>query len=123
LSTRQIGSIYAAWMSGEEAERALLLSDPLLFLRALAQSMAPDPTPKTPSAILLGDLSALSGIAHRAHRRLRDGAARDLGGSGLDEMRQCFTAAQASAQQLFARCEKELIRARPSDPLSDPSPS
>jgi hypothetical protein len=43
LSTRQIGAVYAAWMAGDEAERAQLLDDPLLFLRALAAAKRATP--------------------------------------------------------------------------------
>ena len=42
LSTRQIGAVYAAWMAGDEAERIALITDPLLFLRAMAVAKAPE---------------------------------------------------------------------------------
>lgn len=123
LSTRQVGAIYAAWMSGDEAERAQLLDDPLLFLRALAAAKAPDPPPQRPSEILIGDLGALCGLAHRAHRRVRDGAARELLPSAQADVRRMLSAAKGAAEQLFTRCEKELLLARPSDTVGDPSPT
>ena len=122
LSTRQIGAIYAAWMAGDEAERAQLLGDPLLFLRALAAAKAPDPAPQSASEILVGDLGSICGLAHRAHRRVRDGAARELLPSAHAEVLRMLSAARGSAEQLFARCEKELSLARPGDTVSDPAP-
>jgi len=123
LSTRQIGAIYVSWMAGDEAERAQLLDEPLLFLRALAAATAPDPAPKSASEILIGELGALCGLAHRAHRRVRDGAARELLPSAQAEVRRMLSAAKGSAEQLFTRCEKELSRARPNDTVGDPSPA
>ncbi len=123
LSTRQVGAVYAAWMAADEVERAALIDDPLLFLRALAATKAPDPVPKSASEVLIGDLGAICGIAHRAHRRVRDGAAREALPSVQAEVRRALRAAQGSAEQLFSRCEKELSLARPGDAHGDPSPA
>jgi hypothetical protein len=108
LSTRQIGAIYVAWMAGDEAERALLLDEPLMFLRALAESKAPDPAPRSAVEILVDDLGTICGLAHRSHRRVRDGAARELMPSVHANVQRMLQAAKGSAEQLFARCEKEL---------------
>lgn len=109
MSTRQVGAIYAAFMAGDEAERAALLADPLLFLRALAAAKAPEAPPKSASELLVGELGMLCGTAHRAQRRARDGAARELLASVHAEMRRMLTAAKGSCEQLFVRLEKELL--------------
>jgi ParB family chromosome partitioning protein len=121
LSTRQIGAVYAAWMAGDEAERVALLADPLLFLRAMAATKAPEPAPKSASDLLLDELGLICGVAHRAQRRARDGAARELLPSVHDEMRRMLNAAKGSCEQLFVRCEKELGLARRGDSVCDPS--
>ena len=108
LSTRQIGAVYAAWMAGDEAERVALIADPLLFLRALAATKAPEALPKSASELLISELGMLCGVAHRAQRRARDGAARELLPSAQTEMRRMLNAAKGSCEQLFVRCEKEL---------------
>jgi ParB/RepB/Spo0J family partition protein len=123
LSTRQIGAVYAAWMAGDEAERAALLDDPLLFLRAMAAAKTPEPLPKTASEALIDELGMLCGVAHRAHRRVRDGAARELLPSVHADMQRMLNAAQGTAEKLFTRCEKELLLARPRDTVGDPPPS
>jgi ParB/RepB/Spo0J family partition protein len=123
LSTRQIGAIYAAWMAGDEAERAALLADPLLFLRAVAATKTPEAPPKSASELLIGELGTLCGIAHRAHGRARHGAMRGLLPSVQAEMRRMLNAAKGSCEQLFVGCEKELDVARRSDPVGDPSPA
>lgn len=123
LSTRQIGAVYTAWMAGDEAERALLLDNPLLFLHALAVAKSPEALPKSASEILIGELGALCGIANRAQRRVRDGAAQGLLPSVHADVRRMLNAAKGSAEHLFTLCEKELALARPSDPIGDPSPA
>lgn len=123
LSTRQIGAVYAAWMAGDEAERAALIADPLLFLRAMAAAKEPEPQPKAPSELLIGELGMICGTAHRAQRRARDGAARELLPSVHSEMRRMLNAAKGSCEQLFVRCERELELARRDDAFDRPSPA
>lgn len=123
LSTRQIGAVYTAWMAGDEAERAALIADPLLFLRAMAAAKTPDVPPQSASELLIGELGMICGIAHRAQRRARDGAARELLPSAQAEMRRMLNAAKGSCEQLFVRCEKEIDLARRGDSLGNPSPA
>ena len=123
LSTRQIGAVYAAWMAGDEAERVALLTDPLLFLRAMAAAKAPEAPPQSASEVLIGELGMICGVAHRAQRRVRDGAARELLSSAHAEMRRMLSAAQGSCEQLFVRCEKELELARRGDSLGNSPPA
>jgi hypothetical protein len=57
---------------------------------------------------LLGDFGALGGIARRASKRLREGAARELAAEERDEVLRCLAQAKADAHALFALSDKEL---------------
>jgi ParB/RepB/Spo0J family partition protein len=121
-SSRQVATLYAAWMGGSEETRAELVTDPLLFLRAHeAASHQPDPAEQGPAAVLLSDLGALGGIARRALRHLRDGLAQRLAPPERDEVRRALAQARADAAHLFTRCEKEVGDAGPDHPNRDPA--
>jgi ParB/RepB/Spo0J family partition protein len=111
LSTRQLGSLYAGYKSaGPEAQKKLI-AEPELFLRAL--EAATEPPEKSPTDILLADLGALSGIARRSSRRLREGVAQKLSSAERAEVRRCMQQGRADTEVLFALGEKELDDARP----------
>jgi ParB/RepB/Spo0J family partition protein len=108
-STRQVAQVCAAFTVGDDKARALLLGDPGLFLRAQeAARRPPAPAEQSPAAQLLGDFSALGGVARRAHRRLRDGLVKQLAAAERQEVGQCFRQAKADVAGLVSRCEKEL---------------
>ena len=107
-STRQVASICVAYVAGDSKARALLLDDPGLFLRAQEQARRPPmPAEQRPAKLLLDDFGALSGVARRAQRRLREGLAQRLGTPELEEVRQCVRQAKADVLALWARCDKE----------------
>jgi hypothetical protein len=89
LSTRELGALCEGFRDGGGKTRALLLTDPLVFLRARAAAATPEPAPKSLGQQLLDDLGALGGIARRVTRRLRDGAARGLLADERAEVRHC----------------------------------
>src|SRR3989442_3017192 len=72
LSTRQIGRLYQAYVTGVEATPALVVSDPLLVLRVTEDTPAAlgRPEASTPDA-LLTDLHILGAVARRPTRRLQ----------------------------------------------------
>jgi len=112
-TSRQVGSLYAAYMGGDDTARAALLADPILFLRAQkAAARRPDAAEQGPAAVLLADLGALGGIARRGLRHLRDGLARQLAPPEREEVRRCLAQAKADALHLIASCEKEIGDAR-----------
>ncbi len=112
-TSRQVGSLYAAYMGGDDTTRAALLADPLLFLRAQeAAARRPDAAEQGAAAVLLADLGALGGIARRGLRHLRDGLARQLAPPEREEVRRCLAQAKADALHLVASCEKEIGDAR-----------
>ena len=120
LSSRQVGALCQAFSAGTDETRALILSSPLVVLRA--QSAAQEPKEKTPAQRLLSDLGAIAGIARRA-RQLVDNelpkSALDAAGSRLLFALQ---AARAETAALFTAfpSQTETTNARPVDTHGDP---
>jgi ParB family transcriptional regulator, chromosome partitioning protein len=111
LSTRQIGRLYQVYLTGPDATRELVLTDPLLVLRVTDEtSRAPvRPDASAPEA-LLTDLHILGAVARRAARRLQHG-----GGLLPPERARAwrlFDQVQTDFRDLQRRCEKELRDAR-----------
>jgi ParB/RepB/Spo0J family partition protein len=111
-STRQVAQICDAFTVGDEKARALLLADPGLFLRAQAEAQRPAaPAEQSAVKLLLSDFGALGGVARRAHRRLRDGAAQRLAPAERLEVSHCVRQAKADLTGLWARSDKDLDNA------------
>jgi ParB-like chromosome segregation protein Spo0J len=117
LSTRQIGALALAWDHGSAQTRHLLLSNPLLVLRAREQ---PNRQP-TPAEQLLVDVEMLSAVARRIHGRLRRGAARSLLPPERDEVLRRLGQARTDVEALTSHYGKELRDARPEHPSCDPA--
>ena len=118
-TTRQVEALAAAFVTGSEKTRELVLSDPQLFLRAREATMSPT-LDKDPAALLLADFGALAGVARRAHRRLKEGVGARLTPPEHDEIHSCFRQAQADTEQLFARWKREVQSDRSDNKDSDP---
>jgi hypothetical protein len=61
---------------------------------------------------LLDDVTALAGLARRAHRRLRDGVATSLATAGRHDADRAMAEAQADCAALFHRWAQERPDAR-----------
>ena len=111
LSTRQIGRLYQVYVTGPDATRALVLTDPLLVLRVADDTTDTGVRPEAsaPEA-LITDLHIIGAVARRAHRRLQHG------GGVLPPERarawRVFDQIQTDFHDLQRRCEKELRDAR-----------
>jgi ParB/RepB/Spo0J family partition protein len=110
LSSRELGRLYAAWVSGDESTRERLLADPELHLRIEEEASREAPVP---SESLIDDLKALAAMARRACRRLRAGAA-----GGLSASRRLVAArfggqAAADFERLLDALRKERLDAGP----------
>ena len=121
LSTRQIGRLYHAYVTGVDATRDLVLTDPLLVLHLTDETTTPRlrPDASGPEA-LLADLHVLGAVARRAARRLVHG-----GGLLPPERHRAwcvFDQVQLDFHDLQRRCEKELRDARPECPPGDSAP-
>jgi hypothetical protein len=111
LSTRQIGRLYQRYVTGPEATRELVLSDPLLVLR-LTDDTPPAsirPEASAPDA-LITDFQVLGAVARRAARRLQHGGG--LLPPERDRAWRLFDQAQGDFRDLQRRCEQELRDAR-----------
>jgi len=108
LSTRQVGELYVGWKSGSERTRELLLSDPLLYLRAQAEARRPDAPAKSPGALLLDDMALLGTVARRTYRRLCGGSLRAVLPSDREEIGRALQQAMADLRTLGTRWDKEV---------------
>jgi len=99
LSTRQVGTLCAVWVTGTPESRRLIVSNPLLVLRA--EEEARRPKEKLPCERLKGDVAAIAGIARRArHFALNEPHARP-GGEAEAELQATRAAAEADTAALF----------------------
>ena len=105
LSTRQVGDLYALWQAGTEDMRTLLGTDPLLALRVRAHATRRATRPDAPRVV--DDLTALAGLARRAHRRLREGVAAALDAAARQETDRVMHDAHADCTALFHYWEQE----------------
>jgi ParB family chromosome partitioning protein len=118
LSTRQIGRLYQVYVTGPDATRELVLTDPLLVLRVAADTADASVRPEAsaPEA-LITDLHILGAVARRAHRRLQHG-----GGLLPPERARAwrvFDQVQTDYHDRQRRCEQELRDARSGTPDRD----
>lgn len=120
LSTRELGALCDGFRHGGGKTRELVLTEPLVFLRARAAAQAPEPTPKSVGQQLLDDLGALGGIARRVTRRLREGAVRGLLAEERAEVRRCGLQARTDDEALWRLADKELCDAGPEHAGGDP---
>jgi ParB family transcriptional regulator, chromosome partitioning protein len=111
LSTRQIGRLYQIYVTGPEATRELVLTDPLLVLRVTEDTPQATvrPDASAPEA-LITDLQILGAVARRATRRLQHGGG--LLPPERDRAWRLFDQIQTDFRDLQRRCEKELRDAR-----------
>lgn len=111
LSSRQVGTLYAAYHSSSAEARELILTQPDVFLRAQQESQRSD-TPPDPAERLLRDLGSLAGIARRVRRDVRDGVVRRLDSAHRREVERCVRQARLDTEALFTVADKELADAR-----------
>ncbi len=119
-SSRQMGALYAAWLSGNTKSRELLLSDPWLFLRAQEEARRAQKDEKPPAQVLLSDLGALGAISRRACMRLRQGLWSRVLPPERDEIARCVAQAHCDTDCLFELFDKEIRDARPEPALGHP---
>lgn len=112
LSTRQVGELYAGYRSRSPQTRELVLSDPLLFLRAREESRrAPDAAPLAPADALLRDFDMLGSIARRALSRLCEGKVLGLIPAEWDEVERCFEQARHEIARVGHQLSQERMHA------------
>jgi ParB/RepB/Spo0J family partition protein len=108
LTTRQVAALYRGYRSGSAKTRELVLSDPLVFLRAREEARESNkPTPDDPAGQLLRDFDMLGAIARRALRRLCEGTAVRLAPSEWDDVERCFAQARRDVERVARQLDKE----------------
>jgi len=123
LTTRQVGRLYEAYVSGTAAMRDLVLTNPALVLRLDEEAQRPAPDPPIPpaeAAAFLRDLHILGAVARRATGRLRHGL-RLLAPDQDRAWRDCGQA-HADVTHLYDRC-REVCHARSGDADGDSGPA
>lgn len=106
-TTRQLAELYATYTAGNSATRELVVTKPVMVLRACAATREGTPA-ATPVEHLVDDLRIVAAVAHRARGRLTRGAADGASaGERNDVRRGCREAAEAT-ERLEKQCEREL---------------
>jgi len=108
LSTRQMATLYAAWLDGTPQTRELILKAPALVVRAHEESRRARERPGTPAQQVLSDLRALAAVAGRVYQGAQGGGLRGLLPPEQEEMRHVFSQASREVTRLLPRLEKEL---------------
>ena len=112
VSDRELGALYIAWRRADRAGKERIITEPLLFLRALSSTRdaAADEPPS-----LHKDLTALAAIAWRASRRVRDG------GRFTAELTKAWRTASEAFAALSTTIEE--MHAAPDHPTDHPDPA
>ena len=105
VSSRQVGMLCAAWAAGTPESRRLILTDPLLVIRA--EDEARRPKDRLPRERLLSDVAAIAAIARRARRLVREEPHARPGGVAEQELQAALAAATADTAALFRALQKE----------------
>ena len=103
-TSREVGALYAGWLSGTARTRELILATPQVYLQAQATQ---EPVPPSASERWLNDLGALAGIARRARRALEQGVLQQLTRCERTEVEQRVARTRADAGRLFERFDLE----------------
>jgi ParB family transcriptional regulator, chromosome partitioning protein len=114
VTERQTQRLYKGWRTGDAILRERIEEHPRLFLQA--DDVVHDA--KSDTELLIGDLNAISGVCHRARRRLTEGV--------IDFKRRRLRMAFREAQRAFAALTELMSNeeedARPVHPHGDPAP-
>ena len=103
-TSREVGALYAGWLSGTARTRELILATPQVYLQAQATQ---EPVPPSASERWLNDLGALAGIARRARRALEQGVLQQLTRCERTEVEQRVARTRAEVERLFERFDLE----------------
>lgn len=121
LTTRQVGELVAAYRSGGAKTRTLVLTDPLVVLKARdGNASSPAIEPQSPGELLLRDFEILGSVARRALKRLCEGAALRLAAPERDDLATGFHQVQREMERLERQVQKEVDGARSGATDGDP---
>lgn len=107
ISVRQVDTLYRAWRQADDTVRDRIVNDPWLLLKTMSAA-EPERVPEDdPAAPLLGDLEGISGLAHRAKRRLREGIVDELDHPRRQRVRRALKDAQHAFRVTYDLLEAE----------------
>jgi ParB-like chromosome segregation protein Spo0J len=107
LTSREIGELYTAYQAGGEGGRELVLSHPLMVLRARAETAEERKQKKRPVEELMEDLGIVSAVTRRARHRLQHGATDDAEPTEWGELRRMCEGMMVEVESLKRACDKE----------------
>lgn len=106
LTSRQVGRLYGAYVSGTAEMRELLLSDPLMYLRAEEEVIESERAkPRTAAEEWLKDLRVIGAVSRRADHRWQ--AVSTLNPTQRRQARRLWSRARADFEALCLTLEKE----------------
>jgi ParB/RepB/Spo0J family partition protein len=124
LTTRQVGELVVAYRSGGASTRALVLSDPLLVLKARCEASRPvGGEPHSACGDLLRDFEVVAAVARRALKRLCEGAAVGLAPAEREDLLGSFRQARRAMERLAGQIHKEMDDAGRAAAHGDPPAS
>jgi ParB/RepB/Spo0J family partition protein len=106
LSSREVGTVCAAFVAATPESRALILTAPHLVLRAA--TAVEQPAEKRPPERVLADLAAVAAIARRARRVVRAHRGEAATWEPRGELRAAVAAAEADTAALFTLLRTEM---------------
>lgn len=108
VTTRQMAELYAAYLAAAPAGREMVVSQPMIVLRARAAAALERAGDKRPVELLLEDLRIVGAVARRACTRLSRGAVDDADKDEREQARRSCNDAHAEVESLKRRCDKEI---------------
>ncbi|MCC6846939.1 MAG: ParB N-terminal domain-containing protein [Deltaproteobacteria bacterium] len=106
LTSRQVGTLCAAFVAGTEESRTLILTAPHVVLRAEAESKRPKE--KSDAERLLSDVAAVAAIARRARRLVSAEPGRVATWWPRGELGRAMAAAESDTAAFFTLVRKEM---------------
>lgn len=111
VTSRQMGELYAAYMSAAPAGREMVVTQPLVVLRARAEAARDREGEKRPVDVLLADLGIIGSVARRASSRVSRGSLDDADPETRAQAHRACNDAHAEVEALKRRCDKEMAHA------------
>lgn len=118
-SSRQVGTLCAAFVAGTAASRELILTAPQLVLDAATEARRP-PAAKSVAERVLADVAAVAAVARRARRLVAAHPGQGATWDARGDLAAAVAAAAADTAALFTLLRKELPHAGREHPHRDP---
>jgi len=107
ITSRQLGELYASYVGGGVSGRELVVTQPMMVLRARAEAEQ-ERGDMRPLELLLEDLRIVGAVARRARTRIQKGASDGAEGDERALVVRACADALGEVESLKRRCDKEL---------------